>query len=213
MKGIVVVGAGGHAKVVIETLRAMGRPVAWCIAPGGGECLGVPILAGDDHLEKLREDGHTEAVIAIGSNALRARLAEKVAGAGYELVTAVHPQAVVSPSAKIGKGVAILPGAIINADAVIEDLAIINSGAVVEHDSRVGYGAHLGPLCGIAGQVTLGRMAFLGLGAKVIPGITIGANTTVGAGAVVISDLPADVVAVGVPARIAKSARPDASGA
>jgi UDP-perosamine 4-acetyltransferase len=205
MKGIVVIGAGGHAKVVIETLRASGKQVACCVADESADEIGVPVLRGDDHLLALRADGHSQAIIAVGDNALRARLAERAAAAGYELISAISPHAVISPSAKLGRGVVIMPGAIINAGAVIEDLAIINTAAVVEHDSKVGYAAHLGPLCGIAGGVSVGRLAFLGLGAKVIPGVKIGAGTIVGAGAVVIADLPDIVTAVGVPARVVKA--------
>ena len=205
MNGIVVIGAGGHAKVVIETLRATGREVACCVAGKSVDGIGVPMLRGDEHLAALRAKGHGQAIVAIGDNTLRARLAEQVLAAGYELVSAISPHAVISPSVKLGRGVVILPGAIVNAGAVINDLAIINSGAVVEHDCHVGLGAHLGPLCGLAGNVSIGRLAFLGLGAKVIPGVKIGAGTILGAGAVVIEDLPENVTAVGVPARIVKA--------
>jgi UDP-perosamine 4-acetyltransferase len=202
MKGVIVIGAGGHAKVIIETLRAAGKVPDYCVANEAGSCLGVPVLSGDHHLENLRGEGYKQAMIAIGTNNIRAELAEKVIMAGFELISAVSPHAIISPSAQLGIGVAVMPGAIINADVVIEDLAIINTGAVVEHDCRVGYGAHVGPLCGLAGNVTIGLGAFLGVGVKVIPGITIGENTLVGAGAVVIADLPENVVAVGVPAEI-----------
>jgi UDP-perosamine 4-acetyltransferase len=205
MKGIVVIGAGGHAKVAIETLRAAGESVACCVADEGAADLGVPLLKGDEQLLKLRAEGHTQAIIAIGDNLRRAQLAEKILAAGYELVSVISRHAVISHSAKIGHGVVVMPGAIINAGAVIEDLVIINSGAVVEHDSKVGYAAHLGPQSGLAGGVTVGRLAFLGIGAKVIPGVKIGAGTIIGAGAVVIEDLPDHVTAVGVPARVVKA--------
>jgi UDP-perosamine 4-acetyltransferase len=204
MNNIIVIGAGGHAKVVIESLRAAGRQVDYCVATEGADCVGVKVLHGNGQLKKLRKKGYVQAIVAIGSNIIRAEMAAWVLDAGYELITVISPHAVVSPSARLGKGTVVLTRAVVNADAVIGDQAIINTGAVVEHDCRIGSGAHLAPLSGIGGNVTIGNRAFLGLGASVIPGVKIGSNTIVGAGAVVIADLAANVVAVGVPARIIK---------
>ena len=97
-----------------------------------------------------------------------------------------------------------MAGVIINADSEIGDLAIINTGATVDHDCRVSEGVHIAPQCAIAGTVVIGRMSFLGIGTRVIPGVGIGSNVTVGAGGVVIGDIPDNVTAVGVPARIIK---------
>jgi UDP-perosamine 4-acetyltransferase len=204
MKGVVVVGAGGHAKVVIDTLRAMGRTVDFCVADHAVEGIDVPVRTGDDQLARLLNDGYRQAIVAVGDNAKRAQLAAKISAAGFELISAISPQAVVSRSVVVGSGVLIQPGAILNAGVRIEDLAIINTAAVIEHDSRVAYGAHLGPASALAGRVSVGKLTLIGLGARVIPGITIGANVIVGAGAVIIADLPDDVTAVGVPARILK---------
>src|ERR1700733_2798134 len=102
MKGVIVIGASGHAKVVIETLRALGKQVSHCVATDPGSCLGVPVLNGDSQLDTLRKEGHTQAIIAIGSNKIRAHLAEKVLTAGYELISAISPHALVSPSARLG---------------------------------------------------------------------------------------------------------------
>ncbi|MGM1063657.1 sugar O-acetyltransferase [Saccharothrix sp. Mg75] len=55
-----------------------------------------------------------------------------------------------------------------------------------------------------AKPITVGDNAWLGGGAVVLPGVTIGENTVVGAGAVVTRDLPANVVAVGNPARVVR---------
>ena len=200
---IVVVGAGGHAKVCIELLQAMGESVAYCIGtdPAVEQCLGVPVLQGDEHLQYLYQQGYRRAFIALGPNRLRVKLGTLAQTLGYTLVAAISPHCVLSPSATIGAGVAIMAGAVVNADAVIGELAIINTGTSVDHDCRIGSGAHLAPQCALAGCVEVGQGAFLGVGCKVIPGVLIGANATVGAGAVVISNIRADVTAVGVPAR------------
>ena len=201
---VVIVGAGGHAKVCIELLQAMGESVLCCVgaSDGGAFCLGVPVLDGDHHLARLRGEGQTRAFVALGSNRLRARLGQQLRELGYELVNAISPRAVVSPSASLGTGIAIMAGAVINADARIGDLAIINTGATVDHDCDIGVAAHLAPQCALAGNVTIGAGAFLGVGCKAIPGVDVGAGATVGAGSVIIAPILPGVTAVGVPARV-----------
>jgi UDP-perosamine 4-acetyltransferase len=200
--GIIVCGGGGHAKVCIELFRSMGRTVAYCLAVDGPDtCLGVPVLRGDAHLQQLREEGYEEAFIALGSNAVRRKLGRMAQGMGYRLANAISPAAIVSPSARLGAGVAIMAGAVINAECVIEDLSIINTGACIDHDCHIGQAVHIAPQCGLAGNVQVGAASFLGIGCKVIPGVVIGEQVTVGAGGVVIADLPSGSRAVGVPAR------------
>jgi UDP-perosamine 4-acetyltransferase len=200
---VVVIGAGGHAKVCVELLRAMGRSIAVCV--GGHEssdfCLDVPVLHGDEHLIRLRAEGHTTAFVAIGANALRQHLAKLAIAHGYELINAISPTAVVSPTARLGKGIAIMAGVVVNADTFIADFAIINTSASVDHDGRIGEAAHIAPQCGIAGEVTVGARAFLGIGCKVIPGVSIGHDVVAGAGSIIISDVAPNSKVAGIPAR------------
>jgi UDP-perosamine 4-acetyltransferase len=206
-EGVVVLGAGGHAKVVIELLRAAGQQVAFCVgaADSTKHCAGVPVLIGDEHLARLRSIGYGRAFIAIGANRLRQRLAAHALDLGYALVNAISPHAVLSPSAKLGQGIAVMAGVVVNAEAVIGDLAILNTGATVDHDCRIGAAVHLAPQCALAGNVLVGAGAFVGIGCKVVPDIEIGADAILGAGAVVTSAIPARVTAVGAPARIIKT--------
>jgi len=204
--GVIVLGAGGHAKVVIEILQANGEKVDYCVGKmhGPDTCLGVPVLEGDEHIPLLRQRGYCRAFVAIGSNSIRERVAEVVRGDGYQLINAISPHAVTSPSAHLGDGIAVMAGAVINTAAVIDDLVIINTGATIDHDCRIGRSVHICPQCGLAGNVHVGAGAFLGTGATVIPGIQIGRRAVVGAGGVVIHDIPDGAVAVGVPARVIK---------
>ena len=203
-KGVVIVGGGGHAKVVIESLRAAGKTVAAVIDVDSTprNVAGVPVIGDDSALPGLRDQGLDEAFVAIGDNRLRARLAQGLIEQGFALVNAIHPSAVISPSARLGHGVAVMAGAVINAEVQIGDLAIINTGAVIDHDCHLGAACHLGPASALAGGVSLGARSFLGVGTRVIPNMTIGADVVVGAGAVVVRDLPDAVVAFGVPAKI-----------
>jgi UDP-perosamine 4-acetyltransferase len=184
----------------------MGEEVAYCV---GGECspnlcLSVPVLKGDENLIRLREAGYSRLFLAIGSNRLRERLATFAMELGYQLVNAISPQAIISPTVKLGSGIAVMAGAVINAEATIADLAIINTGATVDHDCRIGKAVHIAPQCGLAGNVTVGDLSFLGIGSKVIPDIEIGKQVTIGAGGVVVSPVGSWATAVGVPARVIK---------
>ena len=203
-ENVIVLGAGGHAKVVIEILQANGETVDYCVSGthGPDTCAGVSVLEGDEHLPLLRQRGYGRAFVAIGSNASRQRMADVVRRVGFQLINAISAHAVISPSVRLGGGIAVMAGAVINAASVIEDLVIINTGATIDHDCHIGSGAHIGPQCALAGKVTVGEGTFLGTGAKAIPGIQIGRRGTVGAGAVLIRNIPDGAVAVGVPARV-----------
>jgi UDP-perosamine 4-acetyltransferase len=206
-KGILVIGAGGHAKVCIELLQAMEETVDFCIGNHESQdfCLSIPVIKGDENLFSLRQQGYEKVFIAIGANHLRKKLANTAIDLGFDLVNAISPQALISPSAQLGKGVAVMAGAIINAESQIQDLAIINTGASVDHDCQIGASVHVAPQCALAGEVQIGEASFLGIGTKVIPGICIGKNVMIAAGGVVISNIPDNVTARGIPAKIVEN--------
>jgi UDP-perosamine 4-acetyltransferase len=201
---VVVIGAGGHAKVVIELIRAQGRyDVVGCTdrEPKQKDVLGAPILGSDDVLPDLHAQGIRHCFIALGDNALRRKVAARVTSLGFELVNAISPNAVVSPTARLGRGVAVMAGAVINADARVGDLAIVNTRAAVDHDCQIGEAAHVAPRAVLAGGVRVGPLAFVGAGATIVPGVSVGESTVIGAGATVISSIGPNIVAVGVPAK------------
>lgn len=198
-----VVGAGGHAKVVIDVLRAVGwKPVAVLDpSPSGVTVSDVPVVGGDDMAGKLFEQGIRHVIVAIGRNDLRRRIGARLKGMGYTLVSAVHPSAVISPSAAIGEGVVVMPNAVVNAQANVADHAIINTSATIEHDCVIGISAHMAPRSVIGGNCTIGEEVFFGIGAVARPLSVVGDRTIVGAGAVVVGEIGADLIVVGTPAR------------
>jgi UDP-perosamine 4-acetyltransferase len=204
-EAVVIIGSGGHAKVVIELVRAEGKyQIKGCTGLGEtGFVLGdIPILGTDSVLPAMLAYGTKKAFVAIGDNHLRLRLLSQVSEMGFELINAISPNAVVSASADLGRGIAIMAGAIVNASTQIGDGAIINTNAGIDHDCRIGSGAHVGPGSVLAGNVEIGNETFLGVGTCVVPGIRIGSRTVVGAGSVVVRDLPDGVTAMGVPASV-----------
>lgn len=206
---VVGIGAGGHARVLIDALRLCGAEVVALTeaneALWNREIAGVRVAGGDDFWPKLLDAGVRHAFIALGSvDSSRARrtVYERAMSAGFEIVSVVHPRAVVASSARLGIGVQILAGSIVNADAIIGDNVIINTAAVVEHDCVIGNHAHIATGARLAGAVRVGEGAHIGIGAAVRQHITIGAEAIVGAGAAVVRDVPPGVTVVGVPARV-----------
>jgi sugar O-acyltransferase (sialic acid O-acetyltransferase NeuD family) len=205
---IVGLGAGTHAKSVVEAIRSSGRfEVAAIVdddpAKAGAELFGVRVVS-PEGLEQLRANGVTHAFAGVGGiddSSGRRGIFERLVTAGFELPAIIHASAVVSPWATLGRGVQVFAAAVVNAGAVIGDGAIVNTGGIVEHDCRVGAHAHVAPGVCLAGLATVGEGAHVGIGAVVIEGVRIGPRALVGAGAVVIRDVPEGARVAGVPAR------------
>lgn len=191
-----ILGAGGHAKVVISTLRALGHEATAVYDDDpkkhGEWILGVPVKGG------ISEAPGGAAVIAIGSNKVRAMIAERFA---FDWQTLIHPAASVDPSVRIGHGAVVFAGAVVQPDAILGEHAVINTASSVDHDCVISSFAQLAPGAHLGGNVNVGEGAFIGIGACVIQGIRIGEWTVVGAGSAVTRDLPANVTAVGAPCR------------
>jgi sugar O-acyltransferase (sialic acid O-acetyltransferase NeuD family) len=199
MDGVVIVGSGGHAKVVIATAQAAGVSIGGVVdddpARWGQRILGFTIHG---PAREVLDDPHRLAVLAIGTNRVRQRLATT---ARCRFATLVHVSAIVHPSVHLGPGTVVFAGAVIQPDAVLGAHVIVNTGASIDHDCALGDFVHVAPGSRLAGNVTLDEGAFLGIGAVAIPGTRIGAWATVGAGAAVIAPIPAESIAVGLPAR------------
>lgn len=197
---IAVIGAGGHAKVVADVARSAGYEIECFVADDKKEHCGLPVVTFDEFVAgPLRY-----AVIAIGSNENREKVYARLKEHGIECPSAMHKSAIISESATIGEATVIMPGAIVNAYAAIGVGCIINSGAVIEHDCKLGNFIHISPNAALAGGVDVGDMTHIGIGASVIQQVKIGKNSVIGAGAAVISDIPDNVTAVGVPAKVKK---------
>jgi UDP-perosamine 4-acetyltransferase len=202
-------GAGGHAKVVLEVLAAAGLDVVGLLDPRRDlwetKVLGVPVLGDDSLLSDHYHAGVSHVFIGLGSGSdtrPRRRLYEHARKQGFDVVAALHPSASISGSARIGLGATILAGAIVNADAELGDNVILNTNAVVEHDCRLGSHVHVASGAVVASGVLIGDGVHVGAGATVIQDVEIGDGAVVGAGAVVVGDVEPGTIVVGVPARV-----------
>lgn len=201
---VYVLGCGGHAKVVVQTLRALDFEVATVFDDDGRKwgkaVMGIPV---NGPIAQVVEHPRLPTVIAVGDNAVRESVAAQFQ---LDWLTLVHPRAYVDPSVELGPGTVVFAGAVVQAEARIGAHVIINTSASVDHDCTVGNWVHLAPGARLAGGVTIGDGTLLGIGAVVLPERRVGFRTTVGSGAVVTRDLPSGVTAVGAPARIVREA-------
>jgi UDP-perosamine 4-acetyltransferase len=205
---VLLIGAGGHARVCAEALADSGYDVAGCLSSDGLDVPSLPfvVVGRDDELAAVSQRlGVTHVFVGIGDNAAREGATARVRAAGLTLVNAISRFAMVSPGARIGEGVALLAGAVVNTSAVIGDGAIVNTRSSVDHDSRISPFAHIAVGVSVAGGVSVGERALLGVGCSVRPLVRIGADAVVGAGAAVVCDVDDGVTVVGVPARPAQT--------
>lgn len=195
---VILIGGGGHAKVVLDCVQSFGGQVVGFLDDGidaGTTILGVPVLG---TIKDYRNFLQHRFLIAIGNNGIRRRIAQSLKVDWY---TAVHSSAVVSPYASIGAGTVVMPRAVVNAGAIIGAHCIINTGAVVEHDNRIADYVHLSPSAALGGTVSVGEGAHVGIGASVRNNICICANCIIGAGAVAVKNITIPGTYIGVPAR------------
>lgn len=197
-KSFILLGGSGHAKVIIDCIRASGGEIVGILDDGiesGVKVLGVPVLG---KIADYTAYSNHSFVVAIGNNAIRCKIAENV---NVKWATVVHPSAVISDYATVGEGTVVMPNVTINADTVIGKHCIINTGAVVEHDNTLEDYVHVAPNATLGGTVTVGEGTHVGIGACVKNNISICRDCTIGAGAAVVKDITQSGVYAGVPAR------------
>lgn len=210
MKKIVLIGAGGHCKVIIDIIKSTKEyEIVGITDPKDkGSVFDIPVIGDDDILEDLNKSGVEYGFISMGSLndfEKRNKIYNQLKDIGFKIPVLVHNSAVVSQFSTIEDGTCVMAGAVINPGSVIGENCIINTGSVVEHDCIIGNNCHISPTASIAGNVKIGCNTHIGIGSTIIQGKTIGSNVTIGAGAVVIDDIIENALAVGVPAKVIRN--------
>lgn len=202
---LVIVGFGGHGRVLADALTAAGREIRGVLDRNAQAIEGTDLawLGTDERHEGLDPDevDLVHGVGHVGDAKLRRSIARRLEADGFRFATVVHPTAVVSSGAVLYDGAQVMAGAVVQTGARIGAFAIVNSGAVVDHDCCIGAYAHIAPGAALSGDVSLGEGALVGTGAAVIQGVSVGVGAIVGAGAAVVRDVAAGATVVGVPAR------------
>lgn len=203
MKPVILLGAGGHAKVLLEILRIQSIKIIGVTDPIASSFTSeVDVLGSDEVICEYDPDNVflVNGVGSVGDNSLRKKLFQKFKAKGYRYLTLIHPSAIVATDVFLSEGVQVMAGAIIQPGCSIKENTIVNTRASVDHDCLIGAHGHIAPGVTLSGNVTVGDDVHIGTGASVINNVRIGANSIVGAGAVVIRNVREGAKVMGVPA-------------
>lgn len=203
MKKLLIIGAGGHGRVVADTAQVIGAWEAVCFLDdkyAGEQGVSLwPIVGASGVWSEYGKDEFA-IFVALGDNKKRLLLFQEIRNAGYSQPSLIHPAATVSPRSLIGEGCILSAGVVVNVGASVADAVIINTGATIDHDCQIGKAVHISPGANLAGGVCVGEASWVGIGACVKQNISIGKHVIIGAGAAVVADIIAGQTVVGVPA-------------
>jgi UDP-N-acetylbacillosamine N-acetyltransferase len=196
MKTIGIYGAGGHGRVVASVARALGYTTVFI--DDAPQCEALKLEAFVAHYPDA------PVALGIGDNSIRRAVYERCKMMGLTMATLVHPSAIVAEDVVLGEGTVVMPRAAVNVGTRTGRGAVLNTGCIVEHDGRICDFAHIAPAAACAGEVHIGEGTLLGIGSCVVQQRTIGDDVLIGAGSVVVDDIPSRVIAYGNPCRIRK---------
>ena len=205
-KPVIIIGAGGHARVLFDCLRLQGVNVLGMLDKAGAENgnFDLPIIGDDSAISEYPSDT-VELVNGLGSVGnmnLRTSIFSRFKKLGYRFRSVIHPSAIIAHDCDLGEGVQVFAGAVINTGTKIAADTIVNTGAIVDHECIVGSHVHIAPGCTLSGGIHIGDGTHIGTGATIIQGISIGNRALVAAGSVVVKNVPDGKKVMGVPARI-----------
>lgn len=202
---LLIIGASGHARSVLDCVLSEGKfnKIGILVDEAIKEFCGFPVLGTLEDAPRFLEE-YNNAVVAIGNNAFRLQYSKKLIKQGFQLPVLKHKTAYVSSLAVVGNGSVLLANSVVNANSTLGTACIVNTASTVDHDCILEDGVHLSPNSSLCGTVHVGETSWIGAGTTVIDHIKIGKYTIVGAGAVVVKDIPDHSLAYGVPARIIK---------
>ncbi len=209
MEKILIIGGGGHAKVIISILKKLNLYdiMGYTDLENKGEILGVPYLGNDESLNSLFSNGVINAVIGLGqikSSALRRKIVDICKHIGFNLPTIVSPNAIINEDVDIGNGTVVMDGVTINSGSTIGECSIINTNASIDHDCTIGDFTHIAPGVTLSGEVNVGNDVLIGTGSNIIQQINITDKTIISAGSTVLKSINKKGVYRGNPANLIK---------
>ncbi len=205
MDQIIIIGYGGHAKVIQDCINARGVSSVIGYIDIKDHKADISYLGSDDNIEFIvNRYPNAQYIIGIGDIPLRRKIIRYYEAYNIRFAKVIHPSAVISPSVEIGNGTVVFPRAVVNASSIIGAHCILNTGSIVEHDNMLGENVHMGPGTTTGGQVKIGTDTLVGIGSSVKNNVSIGKASIVGCGTVVVKDVPGYVVVYGVPAKLRK---------
>ncbi len=201
MRELIIIGAGGHGRVIADIAQKLGvyKKISFLNDGNDEESMGLPIIGKTEEVEKYVKTA--DIFVAIGDSEVRGSFIEKLLSMGANLPTLIHPSAIIGACVEIGEGTAIMAGAVINPCAKLGKGVILNTCSSVDHDCIIGDYCHIAVGVHIAGTVTLGDRVWVGAGATIKNNVEICANCTIGAGAVVVETIQCSGTYIGVPAK------------
>jgi len=205
MGRLLIVGTGGHGKVVLDCAKKYYNSISFLTNDTHSKGInGYPILFEQETSIDYIIKNFDELIVAIGNNKARLNISINYKAKGIKLATIIHEKAIISENAIIGEGTVVLANAVINSFATIGKCCIINTGAIIEHDCTIQDGVHISPNAAMGGTVLIGENTWVCIGSSISNNIRIGENSVIGAGSVIIKDVPSKVLVAGIPAKIKK---------
>lgn len=206
-KPLIIIGNGGHASVLVETLILQKEEILGFTNPNFEENQFLLNYLGNDDVIYNYDPNEVELVLGLGMlkpDSIRSVIFTKFKKIGYKFKNIVHPTAIISPSVNIGEGVQIMAGVILQTNVIVADNTIINTGVIIDHNSKILSNVHVAPGCKISGNVTLNNNCFIGAGTTIINNVRVGESCLVGAGSLLIKSFPSGCTVLGVPAKVIK---------
>ncbi|WP_164914300.1 acetyltransferase [Aminipila luticellarii] len=212
MKKLIIIGAGGFGREVLEyalDMKEANPQIDWEVKGFIDDNLACLQQYNQEFevIENIKDhiiSNENVYICAIGDPNIKSAICKDFMDRGALFINIIHPLARVGRRCKLGVGNVICPNACLTTDVCLEDFIFVNCHSNCGHDSKISSYCTISPFCDITGFAELGKGVFLGSHASICPSVKIGDFSKIGAGAAVISDMPSDCTAVGVPAKIVK---------
>jgi sugar O-acyltransferase (sialic acid O-acetyltransferase NeuD family) len=206
MRNLIIIGAGGFAREVYDMANyCYGTDQDFFIKgflsdnPSEIEILGYPPILGTISSYKI-ENGDV-FFCGIGSVKDRKKCVEIILAKGGRFLNLIHPTVVISPSVKLGVGVAIKSFCVLASDVVIGDFSFLQSSVVLGHDVEIGKYCQINSFSFFAGCSKIHNQVLVGAHSKFIQNAEAEDLSVVGIGSLIIRKVKRETTVFGSPAK------------